>query len=98
LVYGFKKNLCTVLIHDLSAVHRLNAFPLMHLNWLHLIFNIIALTPLLERFEAEFGTLVTLALFTGPFGTLPGGIFVLLEKYVFRSNTVVMGARYATSP
>jgi len=37
----------------------------MHLNWLHLLFNIISLTPLLERFEAEFGTLVTLALFTG---------------------------------
>ncbi|KAF2788395.1 rhomboid protein 2 [Melanomma pulvis-pyrius CBS 109.77] len=77
---------------DFTQMHRLNAFPLMHLNWLHLMFNIIALTPLLERFEAEFGTLVTLALFTGPFGTLPGGIFVLLEKYVFRSNTVVMGA------
>ena len=49
----------------LSAVYRLNTFPLMHLNSIHLIFNVIALTPLLERFEGEFGTLVTLALFTG---------------------------------
>jgi membrane associated rhomboid family serine protease len=37
----------------------------MHLNVLHVIFNVLALTPLLERFESEFGTLVTLALFTG---------------------------------
>jgi membrane associated rhomboid family serine protease len=37
----------------------------MHLNFFHMIFNLIAITPLLERFESEFGTLVTLALFTG---------------------------------
>jgi membrane associated rhomboid family serine protease len=49
----------------LSAVHRLNLFPVMHLNFFHMIFNLVALAPLLERFESEFGTLVTLALFTG---------------------------------
>jgi membrane associated rhomboid family serine protease len=48
-----------------GAVYRLNTFPLMHIGVLHMIFNVLALTPLLERFEAEFGTLVTLALFTG---------------------------------
>lgn len=37
----------------------------MHLNFFHMIFNLVAVTPLLERFESEFGTLVTLALFTG---------------------------------
>lgn len=37
----------------------------MHLGFLHLLFNLLALAPLLERFESEFGTLVTLALFTG---------------------------------
>lgn len=37
----------------------------MHLNFFHMIFNLIAVTPLIERFESEFGTLVTLALFTG---------------------------------
>ena len=47
------------------AVHRLNLFPLMHLNVFHMIFNLVAVTPLLERFESEYGTLVTLALFTG---------------------------------
>ena len=30
-----------------------------------MIINLITVAPLLERFEAEFGTLVTLALFTG---------------------------------
>lgn len=37
----------------------------MHLNFFHMIFNLVAVTPLIERFESEFGTLVTLALFTG---------------------------------
>jgi hypothetical protein len=78
-------------------VHRLNLFPLMHLNFFHMAVNLVAIAPLLERFEAEFGTLVTLALFTGPFGTLPGGIYTLLEKFVLRANTVVMGARYTTT-
>ncbi|KAL5113616.1 putative rhomboid protease [Pleosporales sp. CAS-2024a] len=77
---------------DLTQMHRLNLFPLLHLNFFHLMFNIAAVTPLLERFESEFGTLVTLALFTGPFGTMPGGIYTLLEKFVLRSNTIVMGA------
>ena len=70
----------------------------MHLNFFHMIFNLFAIAPLLERFESEFGTLVTLALFTGPFGTLPGGIYTLLEKFVFRANTIVMGARYTPTP
>lgn len=77
---------------NLSTMHRLNLFPLMHLGFFHMFFNVIALAPLLERFESEFGTLVTLALFTGPFGLLPGGLYTLLEKFVLRSNTAVMGA------
>ena len=47
------------------AVYRLNTFPLSHLGFFHFLLNILALTPLLERFEAENGTLVTLILFTG---------------------------------
>ncbi|KAF2175567.1 hypothetical protein K469DRAFT_702080 [Zopfia rhizophila CBS 207.26] len=77
---------------NLASMYRLNTFPLMHLSFLHMVFNILAVTPLLERFESEFGTLVTLVLFTGPFGTLPGGIYTLLEKFLLRSNTTVMGA------
>jgi membrane associated rhomboid family serine protease len=46
-------------------VYRLNTFPLIHQNFFHMIFNILALTPLMERFEAEFGTLTSLSLFFG---------------------------------
>ncbi|KAH6872635.1 rhomboid protein 2 [Alternaria rosae] len=77
---------------DLTQMHRLNLFPVLHWNFIHMIFNLVAVTPLIERFESEYGTLVTLALFTGPFGTIPGGVYTLLEKYVLRSNTSVMGA------
>jgi hypothetical protein len=38
---------------------------IIHLNFFHMIFNLVAVTPLIERFESEYGTLVTLALFTG---------------------------------
>jgi len=46
-------------------VYRVNTFPLIHRNLLHTLFNILALAPLLERFETEFGTLTSLALFFG---------------------------------
>ena len=47
------------------AVYRLNTYPLVHQNFLHAGFNVIALVPLLERFEAEHGTLLTGAMFAG---------------------------------
>jgi len=47
------------------VVYRTNTFPLVHAGFFHAFINIIALTPLLERFEAEYGTLTTLALFLG---------------------------------
>jgi hypothetical protein len=46
-------------------VYRTNTFPLIHLNTIHVILNILALTPLMERFEHETGTLTVLALFLG---------------------------------
>lgn len=52
---------------DLSwrAVYRTNTYPFIHLNFFHMIINVIAVTPFLERFESEFGTLTSLALFFG---------------------------------
>lgn len=56
------------------TVYRTNTFPLIHNGIFHTFFNLIALAPLLERFEAEYGTLTSLALFVGreflpiPFG------------------------------
>lgn len=45
--------------------YRLSTFPLVHLNFIHAALNVVALTPLMERFESEYGTLTTLALFFG---------------------------------
>lgn len=47
------------------TAYRLSTFPLIHLNFIHALLNVLALTPLMERFEAEYGTLTTLALFFG---------------------------------
>ena len=49
----------------LLAVYRLNTFPLIHMGFFHAFLNILALTPLMERFEGEYGTLTSLALFFG---------------------------------
>lgn len=52
-------------LSDSFAVYRLNTFPLLHVGFVHMILNMFALAPLLERFEAENGSLPTLLLFTG---------------------------------
>lgn len=75
-----------------SAVYRLNTYPLLHRDILHYLLNTIALIPLLERFESEHGTVVTFILFTGPFGLLPGGMYTLLERFIFRLNGAAVGA------
>ena len=49
----------------LSLVYRLNTYPLIHLGFLHALLNTLALAPLLERFEADNGTLLTAAMFFG---------------------------------
>lgn len=49
----------------LHTAYRTNTFPLVHLNFFHALMNVLALTPLLERFESEYGTLTSLALFFG---------------------------------
>lgn len=46
-------------------MYRLNTYPFVHYNLLHAGFNLFALTPLMERFEVEHGTLLTAALFGG---------------------------------
>jgi membrane associated rhomboid family serine protease len=53
-----------------GGMHRINTYPLLHLGLIHTVSNLVALAPLLERFEAEHGSLVTLILFTGRMYTL----------------------------
>ncbi|KAF2169587.1 hypothetical protein M409DRAFT_64673 [Zasmidium cellare ATCC 36951] len=77
---------------NLRTLHRLNTFPLLHRDIFHYLLNIIALTPLLDRFESEHGTIVTFILFTGPFGLLPGGLYTLLERFVFHLDGHAVGS------
>ncbi|GAP85224.1 putative rhomboid protein 2 [Rosellinia necatrix] len=77
---------------SLTTMYRVNTFPLIHQNLLHAFFNILALAPLLERFETEFGTLTSLALFFGPLTTIPALVYVLLERFLLGGNVAVMGA------
>lgn len=46
-------------------MYRLNTYPIIHTGFFHAALNVLALTPLLERFEAEHGTLTAIALFVG---------------------------------
>lgn len=91
-----------------QIVYRTNTFPLVHTGFLHTLFNLLALTPLLERFEAEHGTLTSLLLFFGrreslypvytadislALSTIPAVLYTLLERGVLRGNSSVVGAR-----
>lgn len=48
-----------------STVYRINTYPIVHQGFIHTFLNMLALAPLLERFEAEYGSLVSIALFLG---------------------------------
>ncbi|BCR83106.1 rhomboid protease family protein RBD2 [Aspergillus chevalieri] len=76
----------------LGSMYRLNTYPFIHMGFFHTLLNVFALTPLLERFEAEHGTLTSLALFIGPLSTLPAGLYLLVEKVLLHRNTPVVGA------
>ncbi|KAK2802135.1 hypothetical protein FQN50_007499 [Emmonsiellopsis sp. PD_5] len=74
------------------GLYRLNTYPIIHTGFIHTFLNLLALAPLLERFEAEHGTLTSVALFIGPLSTLPAGLYLLIEKVILRGNTAVLGA------
>ncbi|KAK4032647.1 hypothetical protein C8A01DRAFT_20291 [Parachaetomium inaequale] len=75
----------------LSTMYRTNTFPLIHKNVLHLLINLLSVTPMLEGFEAEHGTITSLALFFGALSTLPALIYVGIER-LLGMNTPIMGA------
>lgn len=77
---------------NLGTMYRLNTYPLIHTGFFHTLLNALALTPLLERFEAEHGTLTSIALFVGPLSTFPAGLYILIEKVILHSNTSVVGS------
>lgn len=77
---------------NLGTMYRLNTYPLIHRGFFHALFNTLALVPLLERFEAEHGTLLTGAMFAGPLSTLPAAGYLLFERGILGRNTALLGA------
>ncbi|KAL2441791.1 Rhomboid protein 2 [Exophiala dermatitidis] len=75
-----------------GSLYRLNTFAFIHNGFWHMLMDAICLIPLLERFEAEWGTLNSLALFMGPLGQIPAGIYLLLDGVILRDNTPVVGS------
>ena len=49
----------------LQSMYRLNTFPFIHLGFIHMFLNVLCLVPLMERFEKEQGTLVSVLMFVG---------------------------------
>src|SRR5215469_13008190 len=74
------------------TAHRLTTYPFLHVGLVHLLFNIISLTPLLSEFESQHGSINTLILFSGPFTTIPALLYVLIESFILRHDTPVQGA------
>ncbi|KAL5355180.1 Gaa1-like protein [Aspergillus floccosus] len=72
-----------------GSMYRLNTYPFIHAGFFHAFINMLALTPLLERFEAEHGTLTAVALFIGQ---IP-----LLWAQAFGSSFFLAPNRFALS-
>ena len=72
-------------------VHRINTYPLIHAGFFHALFNILALTPLLERFEAEHGTLLTGSFFMGRTSNLQSSMIARNRAGTTSENTVADG-------
>ncbi|KIX00970.1 uncharacterized protein Z518_10036 [Rhinocladiella mackenziei CBS 650.93] len=76
----------------LGSMYRFNTFALIHMGFWHMLMDTMCLVPLLERFEAEWGTLNSVALFLGPLGQIPAGLYLLLDGVILKDNTPVLGA------
>lgn len=77
---------------DSWIAHRLTTYAFLHLGLLHMLFNTLSLMPLLSEFESSQGSINTLILFSGPFTTIPGLLYVLIESFIFRGSTPIQGA------
>jgi glycosylphosphatidylinositol transamidase len=78
---------------NFSTLYRTNTYPLMHIDAFHLTINFLGVVPLLERFEKEHGTLISVALFFGPFSTVPALMYVVIERGLLGANTPILGSR-----
>jgi hypothetical protein len=65
---------------NLYLGHRLTTFPLVHLSLFHFLISVIPLIPLLEKFEEENSTIVTLLLFFGRKSLLQLSLYYKLTR------------------
>lgn len=77
---------------SLSQMHRINTYPVIHTGALHAGVNLIVLTPLLERFEREIGTLKTTLLIAGPVVTIPAALYLGIEMGIVGGSAPVVGS------
>lgn len=70
---------------------RLTTYPLVHSSSMQFIISIAAFVPLCSRFERQYGTLRSLAMFLGPFESVPGLIYCFLDGFVLRQDGIISG-------
>jgi GPI-anchor transamidase subunit GAA1 len=75
-----------------GGMYRLNTYIFIHRGFWHMLINLLAYVPLMERFEKEWGTLTTLALWLGPLATIPGGVYLGVEYGLLGWDGAVCGA------
>lgn len=68
-------------------LNRLSFYPLIHINLLHLFFNIWALAPLLAMFETMHGTVRT-GIVLNVLAVVPGVAYSILGMIMFPETTV----------
>ncbi len=75
-------------------MYRLNTYPLIHLGFLHALLNMVAITPLLERFEADHGTLLSAAMFVGrtAFAPVQRDTLRLIDHFLLALSTLPAAA------
>lgn len=70
---------------------RLTTYPLVHYSFLQYLLSLAAFIPLCERFERKYGTLRSLAMFLGPFESVPGLLYCLVNGVFLRHDTAIVG-------
>lgn len=76
---------------SLDALNRLSFFQVVHINFLHLVLNTIALLPLLREFELEHGTVRT-GIILNVSSVLPGIVYCLVMKLASFGQTGIAGS------
>lgn len=71
---------------------RLTTYPLVHFSFLHIALNLTAFIPLCAKFEKQYGTLRSIAMFLGPFESFPGILYSIIDGGILRMDTAIAGS------